>query len=175
MTKSEARKSVYSRLEVLSDKEIRSAEITEKLLNMGEIARADSVAAYMALENEVNLDAFIKKLLISGKSVFVPVVRDGMRFVKVTENTEFITGKFGVREPIGEENYDNFDAIVVPMVAFDEKKNRLGHGKGYYDKFLKNLSVFKIGVAFDTQEESFDTESTDIKMDAVVTETRLIR
>lgn len=175
MTKSEARKNIYNRLEALSDKEIRSAEITEKLLGIEEIACANSVAAYMALENEVNLDAFMERLLALGKSVFVPVVRDGMRFVKVTENTEFIKGKFGVREPIGEERRDNFDAIVVPMVAFDEKKNRLGHGKGYYDKFLKNVSAFKIGAAFDTQAESFDIESTDIRMDAVVTEKRLIR
>lgn len=64
---------------------------------------------------------------------------------------------------------DKIDVILVPGVAFDAYGNRLGRGKGYYDKILKQTNAYKIGVCFDFQFiENVPTEVHDVKMDKVV-------
>ena len=64
------------------------------------------------------------------------------------------------------------DLIVVPLLAFDKSKNRLGYGKGYYDKFLsKNKDILTIGVAFSFQKsKKIKTSKLDIKMNNILTE-----
>jgi 5-formyltetrahydrofolate cyclo-ligase len=63
----------------------------------------------------------------------------------------------------------------VPGIAFDRKMNRLGRGKGYYDRFLSKISAPKIGICFDFQLlDKIPAESTDIKMDYIVSENELI-
>ena len=79
---------------------------------------------------------------------------------------------FGIPEPVGEEftDYAAIDVVVVPGVAFDAKGNRLGRGRGYYDRILRETGeTKKIGVCFDFQfVESVPTEPFDVLMDAVL-------
>ena len=64
--------------------------------------------------------------------------------------------------------------ILVPVVGFFETY-RMGYGKGYYDRYLKNSSALKIGLAFDVQEMVFDVKPTDIELDMIITESRILR
>ena len=97
-------------------------------------------------------------------------------FMVAVEGTEFKIGSYGIMEPVGEAYYGDIDAVIVPMCAFDKKLNRLGFGKGYYDKFLKDKKSLKIGVAFSCQETvDIVTKDTDVKMDYIVTEKGILR
>ncbi|MDR2091262.1 MAG: 5-formyltetrahydrofolate cyclo-ligase [Clostridiales bacterium] len=65
----------------------------------------------------------------------------------------------------------DLDVIIVPLVAFDKDKNRLGRGKGYYDRFLSKTSAVKIGTAYKAAEvEKIDVDIYDVKMDIIITE-----
>ena len=80
---------------------------------------------------------------------------------------------YHIQEPIGKifEDYSTIDVIIVPGVAFDNQGNRLGRGKGYYDRFLKKIpATKKIGICFDFQMiEQIPTEKNDIPMDDIIT------
>ena len=65
----------------------------------------------------------------------------------------------------------DIDIVIVPGVAFDKKYNRMGYGKGYYDRFLKDMTALKIGVCHSFQlVDEIPSEPHDIKMDMIVTE-----
>ena len=79
-------------------------------------------------------------------------------------------------EPVGNAYSGDIDLIIVPGVSFDEELNRLGFGKGYYDKYLASKNIFKIGICFDNQViKLLPVNDYDIKMDLVVTDKRLIK
>lgn len=73
-------------------------------------------------------------------------------------------------------NINEIELIIVPAVAFDRHGNRVGRGKGYYDRLLSDSKATKIGVGYDFQliEEGIDTDPHDVQMDMVITETHHI-
>ena len=79
---------------------------------------------------------------------------------------------FGFLDPKAKSKVIIPDLIVVPLLAFDKSKNRLGYGKGYYDKFLKkNKNITTIGVAFSFQKyNKITTSNHDVKLDYILTE-----
>ena len=84
-------------------------------------------------------------------------------------------GKFGILEPTSKVSLVDPDLVVVPGLAFDLHLHRLGYGKGYYDRFLKSTSSYKIGICFDFQiVEKIPNESHDQKMDEVISEKRIL-
>ena len=87
---------------------------------------------------------------------------------------EKINGPFSTIEPIGICEEKDLNVILVPVVGFFDTY-RLGYGKGYYDRYLKDSSALKIGIAFDVQEIKFDVKPTDIKLDMIITESRILR
>ena len=113
------------------------------------------------------------------------VKKDGFNYIyPKIENDEivpysgenFTVGKYNILEPTGDKFEGTIDVCVVPMCAFDENFNRLGFGKGYYDRFLYNKKLLKIGVAFNCQKCSHIVEkSTDVKMDIIITEKEIIK
>lgn len=178
LEKEEARNRIKSRLKRLdkNTKEELSNRIVDRLLSLNEVQSATNFAAYMSLPEEVNLNRFISELMRRKLSISVPIATDNaLKFVEIDENTEYGYGRYKILEPtFGKEKYD-FDVIIVPMVSFDEERNRLGHGKGYYDRALKTNEAIKIGVAFEAQRENFICDKNDVKMDIIVTEERVIR
>ena len=110
-----------------------------------------------------------------------------MNFVKISKKTRFRRNKFGIKEP-DTKNISiepNLDLVVVPLVAFDARKNRIGMGGGYYDrKFeklntneynIKNREPILIGLGFDCQKtEEIQTEKWDIKLTCVISESGIL-
>ena len=88
------------------------------------------------------------------------------------------TGVFGILEPSEDCEAvpeSEIDLIIVPGVAFDRQLNRMGRGKGYYDRLLSTLQAPKIGICFDFQlQDTVPTESFDKKMDMIITEKEII-
>ena len=90
---------------------------------------------------------------------------------------DFSLSRFGIREPIGEAYEGEIDVIVMPLLAVDERGNRLGYGGGYYDRFLKKYQgATRVAYCYDFQIlKDVPTESWDEKVDLIVTDKRIIR
>lgn len=149
-----------------------SRAISEKLLQSDIFLSFPSYFIYVGTDDEVGTKELIRALLQKGKRVFAPRTEpEGVVAVEIDGNTEYRKGAFGIEEPIGEAYRGVISLAVVPMVAFDDELNRLGHGKGYYDAFLHHFEGYKLGIAFDYQRvPEIDVEIYDVPMDGVVTE-----
>lgn len=159
-----------TQLEEMSEEVFSVVEIT------GFFQDAKSIFIYNSLPDEVSTHRFIEKWATE-KNIFLPVIEgDKLVFKRYTDSSKMQIGVLGIQEPIGELGMPKAnDLIIVPGMAFDRKMNRLGRGKGYYDKFLSSSKGLKMGVCFDFQLlDSVPTEDFDVKMDVLVSENDLI-
>lgn len=134
---------------------------------------ANTVLLYHSLEDEVDTHAFIRKWSCE-KRILLPVVAGNDLELRIYTGPEDMKiGTYGIEEPIGETftDYASIDFIAVPGVAFDLKGNRLGRGKGYYDRLLPHIpSACKAGICFPFQlVEEVPAESFDCGMDIIIT------
>lgn len=100
------------------------------------------------------------------------VIHEDMIFYRYDKD-QLQRSKFGIYEPSNQDimNVDQLEVIVVPLVAFDEKRNRLGYGKGFYDRYLKDFKGLSIGIAYECQKnDEIICESHDIPLDIIVSE-----
>ena len=149
----------------------QSEKIMSKLEQHPDFIKAGRVMLYSALTDEVQTQAFLEQWHLKKTIILPTVVGDDIIPVEYGKDTEFATGDFNILEPQNEPYTGGFDLIVVPGVAFDAKGNRLGRGKGYYDRFLcQHLEVKRIGICFDFQfVDEVPSEPFDIRMDEVIT------
>jgi len=138
---------------------------------------------YYPKGNEVDLRKILKKSLNENKKVILPKTNKdnfSMTIHKIDNLSEDLEkGAFEIMEPKKdclEINKEDIDIVFVPGVAFDLAGNRLGHGLGYYDRFLEDLNGIKVGIAYDFQiVDSIKVKSHDMPMDYVITEKRVIK
>lgn len=141
------------------------------------------IAFYQAIHGEVNCAPLLKYAEQQQKNILLPVLEgQSLRFIRYQSNQPLIKNRYGIDEPIiTPENIVeaiDIDLVFVPLVAFDTKMNRLGMGKGYYDRtfhFLKKTSLKKkptlIGLGYEFQKiETIEAKSWDIPLDQVITE-----
>ncbi len=149
----------------------QSELILAKLERHPDFRNARIVMLYSALPDEVQTQAFLEKWRHEKKIILPTVVGDDIIPVELAENTGFAVGDFNILEPQNEPYTGGYDLIVVPGVAFDRNGNRIGRGRGYYDRFLcKHLDVKRIGICFDFQlVDKVPTEPNDIIMDEIIT------
>ncbi len=151
--------------------------IIEKIKNCENFKSAKTVLLYYPLSNEVNVSSLIDYCIQNNKKVGLPkTYKDDIKFFYIAKNwkNNLKQGIYNTIEPISENPIDSFDkniVVIVPSLALAKDKSRLGHGKGYYDKFFAiNTNLFKIGICrkhllFD----SLPTNNYDIKMDLIIT------
>jgi len=148
----------------------QSEQILAKLERHPDFIKAERVMLYSALPDEVQTQAFLEKWHLKKTIILPTVVGDDIIPVAFGKDTAFAVGDFNIMEPQNEPYTGDFDLIIVPGVAFDRKGNRIGRGRGYYDRFLsKHLGVKRIGICFDFQlVDEVPTEPFDILMDEVL-------
>ena len=133
----------------------------------------------MDIKKEVMTREFIKKAWALGKTVAVPKVQgDEMEFYWLTSFAQLEPGYYGVAEPTyGDIARDEEAFILVPGVAFDVTRHRIGYGRGYYDKYLaKHPKLRSAAVAYDLQVfPEIPHEELDICPTVLVTETKVYR
>lgn len=155
----------------------RSVEVLSVLEITGVFQDAKTILIYNSLQDEVQTADFIEKW-DSTKDFYLPVIeKDEIVFRKYTSSIEYKQSSIGVMEPVGENfmNYNKVDLIIIPGVAFDRKKNRMGRGKGYYDRFLSKMKAPKMGICFEFQLfDDIPNDENDVKMDYIVSENELI-
>ncbi len=158
------------------EKEIEAANVFEKIEALPEFINAHNIIIYWSMPDELPTHNFIIRWS-KKKTMLLPVVKGEDMLIKpFSTKEELKQGSLGIWEPDTQKEYLNsIDLVIVPGVAFDRNKSRLGRGKGYYDRYFINKRIVKIGVCFDFQLlESIPIDSFDIKMDKVVTNSFLI-
>jgi 5-formyltetrahydrofolate cyclo-ligase len=155
----------------------KSRKITEKILVQKNLPGKDRILIYLPIGSEVDTLGLIKYFFKTKKRLFLPSYKKEwhMREFKNFENLE--DGPYGTRQPNGTRvKIDDIDLSILPAVAFTKGGARLGYGRGVYDKLLATSASYKLGLCFDFQivDEDFE-EIHDLKMDAIVTEKRVIR
>ena len=148
----------------------QSKKILAKLEQHPDFVKAEKVMLYSALPDEVQTQAVLEKWHLKKQIILPTVVGDDIIPVAFTADTNFAVGDFNILEPQNEPYTGDFDLIIVPGVAFDYMGNRLGRGRGYYDRFLcQHLDVKRIGICFDFQMvDEVPAEPFDIRMDEVI-------
>ena len=135
------------------------------------------------MADELDVWPLLEESLKHGKIIALPYF-DGDQGVYSARQikdavTDISAGKFGVREPIlecTEIPFDHFDLVLVPGMAFDLSGNRLGRGRGFYDRMLEKASGIKCGVSYDFQlVEQLPIESHDARVNFILTPTRCVR
>jgi len=168
----------------ISKKELTagSRHIMNTLVQLQEFKKADFVHCYVSMESagEVDTLSFINYCISQKKHVLVPKMAANGNLTHHTINSldELKKNKWGVSEPVGNEPADpaEIQFVAVPMVAGDFYRNRLGYGKGYYDRFLSSIDAFKVGLCFNSTLSwaQLPAESFDVKPDKIITETKVI-
>lgn len=160
------------------DLENNSRIIMNKIIGLRTYKQSKVVFVYMDFNNEVMTSDLIKHMMAEKKRVVIPytdVINTLVIPSEITEEADLKLSPFGYYEPkkIMPVDVEEIDLVLVPGVVFDKNLNRIGFGKGYYDRILKNLKpgAKKIGLAHDFQVlDEIPAEDHDIKMDMIITE-----
>lgn len=152
------------------------AAIEAKLLSLPEYIAAKRVFVYFSIGREVKTQGIISHALAAGKIAALPVCEaDGkMSFRLVSDLSELRSGKFGIPEPVPDAPElapQTDDIMIVPALCCDTHGSRLGHGAGYYDRYLAEHACFTVCLCRKRMLESvIPTEPTDIAVSLVLTE-----
>ncbi len=159
----------------MEEKLRRSDIIAHRLEALPRFAEAKVVLLYWSMDDEVQTHHLVERIY-RHRTVLLPCVDgDLLRLRQYTGPDCMKAGEqFGIGEPTGPEwtDIDAIDCIAVPGVAFDRQGNRMGRGRGFYDRLLKTTPhAFKVGLAFDFQiMDHIPVEAHDVPMDIVVSD-----
>ncbi|NLK63755.1 MAG: 5-formyltetrahydrofolate cyclo-ligase [Tissierellia bacterium] len=178
--KKELRKKILSiRNNMLKEEvENNSNVIMKKVIRLETYRQSKVIFIYMDFNNEVVTSNLIRHMLSGKKRVVIPYT-DTINTVlipsEITGEADLKQNSFGYYEPkhILPVSIEEIDLVIVPGIVFDKNLNRIGFGKGYYDRILRKLkpSAKKIAVAHDFQVlEEIPSEEHDVKMDMIITE-----
>ena len=181
--KQRLRRQMQARLQTQPVEERRGASIRigQHLLHSILWQTARRIAFFASTAEEVDLFPLLEEALRQGKEVYLPrfwAEERIYRFVRLEGMDRLRVGRFGILEPISDQVPPNraLDLILVPGLAFDEEGRRLGRGRGYYDRLLREYEGARCGVGFDWQVvPHVPTGPTDVKMDWLLTPSGLRR
>ena len=182
MEKSLIRNKILNIRNSLSEDEcmMKSAAILKRLYGLDAFLRAYKVGMYASIGSEVITYPLIGRAQILDKGVAFPEVTDKdkseMIFKYIMKVSDLKKGYMSIPEPKDSKTVmDHPDVLIIPLVAFDDKLNRVGYGKGFYDRYLSSHpEIVKIGLAYECQKaEEIDFSENDVKCDFIITEERV--
>ncbi len=147
--------------------------------------KAQKIAFYMTMQGELDPMPILQTAFRLGKKIYLPIIdtsENKLRFCRYTTSMRMHKNQYGIWEPNHTPNdwiYPNaLDLVFIPLVAFDKQCNRLGMGKGYYDrlfqKYQNNLKPLRIGLAYQFQKiHAVPTSERDVPLHSVVTEKKI--
>ena len=157
-----------------------SQQVQQQLLGSECFARAETLALYSPINNEVATEQIFLAAKMLHKQVYYPRVNgDNLIFFEVHDAADLLPGAFGLAEPaFGKKmSVAELDLVVVPGVAFDLRGHRLGYGRGFYDRQLarKRMQAVSVGLGFESQLcDQLPADVHDQALDYIATETRFI-
>lgn len=162
-----------------------SSQVAAQLVHHVAFLNSQHIGYYSADEGEIDPSLIIEASHRLGKSVYLPVFSNEAKtlfFYKVEKTSQLLKNKFGILEPsiTNEEPHlaEQFDLLLIPLVAFDKEGYRIGRGAGYYDRFLHFIlekpyqkHPILIGLGYEFQKvDHIVRESWDVPMDYIITE-----
>lgn len=180
MTKAQLRKLYKEKRTKLAEAEIDnlSLAIANQCLNL-DIWDFSIYHLYLSIDRhkEINTNYLLNILQGKDKTIAIPKTDFSTLNLKnylLDDNTKLALNNYGIPEPVNglEINHQQIDVVFVPLLAFDEKGNRVGYGKGFYDRFLASCKTdcLKIGLSFFNAEvEIEDVSTNDIRLNYCVT------
>ena len=167
---------------LIGDLEIQNRKINKNLIDYFSNFKGKNIAGYLPIRNEV--DILISLTYLSKNNlVCVPVIikkNESLKFGVWEEKMKLVEGIYKILIP-SRLSFITPEILLIPLVAFDRKKNRLGYGGGFYDKTIESLKkkqsqILLIGIGFDEQEcKQLPIESYDQPLDLVITQSRIIK
>lgn len=155
----------------IANKRLQSEIVGRKVIETIHFKAARKIGIYCSMVDEIDTDMIIRESFRLKKSVYVPKCLNGkMDFVRISfdEYETLEVGQMGIREPKGSET-SSLDLLIVPGLAFTKSGNRLGRGKGYYDKYLQQNQVYSIGICFTEQLlEHLPLEAHDRRVSQII-------
>lgn len=181
MTKDEIRLSMRKNRRVLTSDEVKTAgqNICKHIFSFDFIKDAKTVMTFISSFKEPDTDGILKELDKQKKKIVVPISNtDNFTIIPsyIDSSSSLTSGAYGIKEPsvIKPAQPSDIDVAIIPGIAFTKKGDRLGFGKGYYDKFLSEFKGIKIGVCYEFQLlDKLPVSEHDINMDIIVTEKRI--
>lgn len=153
----------------------KSNQIIDRLLNSDLYKNSKSIFVYISKNKEIDTKDFIEKALADGKKIYVPKIKDKkMLAVKLNSILELTKGDFDIPTSMNDDTITNPDLTICPGLSFDDDKNRLGYGGGFYDRFLSENQTTKVGLMIkEFGSYKIPTDPWDIKMDYIITEDKI--
>ncbi len=184
--KDRLRKSIEKKRNTLSTSDVleKSSRIKKRIFEMDLFRDAQTILFYVSYGNEVYTHDMIKESISLGKTVVVPksvTKNNALILSRLSDWDNLEVGAYNILEPkqesIEQVDVESIDLIIVPGVVFDESGNRIGHGKGYYDRLLNDSqNIPNIGLAFELQMiDNIESEKHDEKIDVIITEDRIMK
>ncbi len=167
------------KLETPKERLNKSFVIATKLQKISDFKKAKTIMFYYSTDEEVNTLPLMNRVLLEGKKVVLPYVDKTEHKIIPSVvrdlDQDLIKGSYGIMEPKPERHQriplSEIDLVLVPALAFDHSKYRLGRGKGFYDRFLSKLprDTMTFGLAFDFQiVETLPVTELDIPVIKVI-------
>lgn len=180
MNKKDIRNNCLAWRQTLSEVEWRSKSraICSQLEELHQLQSAQTVHAFwpMQTKQEVDIRPLLNKLIAGGKTVLLPIMEGNeLKLGPFTRESDLHSVGFGVLEPNRtiDVSPEEIDVVIVPALAVDLNGNRIGYGKGFYDRFLSTCNAVKIVPIFEGQVmERIPSEVHDVPVDMFVTEQR---
>ncbi len=176
LEKAQLRALMLKRRRKLSEEERKrfSEGIVDRIVGLSAFAQARNPVLFYPFDKEPDITPLFSHIMERVGSLILPkVVGDALELYRIKTTDSLSVGAFRILEPSeGEKvNVQEVDFILVPGVAFDKRGNRLGFGKGYYDKLLPKIKNPKVGVCYSFQiVDELPTDPWDVRVDLVVTE-----
>lgn len=173
MKKEDIRRQIRACKALLDDADRAAAadSVFKRLQQLAAFTLADTILMYHSLPDELSTHRFIDRWA-SRKRFFLPRVNGVDLDILPYDRSRLSLGAFQIEEPDGDDTVgiDHIEMVVVPAIAYDRNGNRVGRGKGYYDRLLRDTRALKVGVAYDFQlVDEIETEPHDVGVDIVIT------
>ena len=177
--KEEIRRRVKAQKSLLDEIEKAAAarSVFERVEHTAAFLVSTKILLYHSLPDELSTHAFIDKWA-GIKHFFLPRVNGVNLEILPYDRSRMHLGAFQIEEPDGDEVTDisEIEMVIVPAVAYDRRCNRVGRGKGFYDRLLSDSAALKIGVAYDFQVvDEIETDEHDVPVDIVITDRTIYR
>ncbi|MBQ3235278.1 MAG: 5-formyltetrahydrofolate cyclo-ligase [Clostridia bacterium] len=141
-----------------------------------DFSKANNLFIYRSFNGEVDTNRLISYFLSNNKTVAYPVIKGDIMVAGIPNSNDFSPSKFGTEEPTKYLEMNKVDVCFLPLLLCDKQKNRVGYGKGFYDKFLSTHPCLKIGLGYDFQlVESLTPNPWDIPLDIIITDKQIIK
>ena len=185
LSKADVRRDALKARRSLSAEQVESlsARIQDALVALPEFLEAGVVASYAAKRDEVQTGKLMQSALSSGKRLLVPRTDPhsfSLRFCEIRSLDQLALGYLGIPEPLLTSKavpLSESQLVIVPVVAWDDVGQRVGYGKGYFDRELRSRGrAVAAGLAFESQRrDRLPATPSDVPLDIIVTERRVLR